>query len=216
MTERTPHPALFAAALVAGVGFWPASHFELPFAVFVAWKTAGLTLLALWAARVARGRDGWLIVAVLALGALGDLVLEFGRVAGGVVFLLGHLVAILLYRRNARGSGGLAGVAIAGVIAGSAFALTRDAGATVYALGLGAMAGSAWASRFPRNRVALGALVFASSDLLIFAQDRVLAGSIIPAVAIWPLYFAGQALIAYGAVTALIARNRHEDLYHRL
>lgn len=216
MTERVPHPALLLAALVAGVSFWPASHLELPFALFVAWKTAGLALLALWAAGAARGRDGWLIVAVLALGALGDLVLEFGRVAGGIVFLLGHLVAVLLYRRNARGSGGVVGLAIAGVIAAGAFALTHDAGATLYALGLGAMTGSAWASRFPRDRVALGALVFAGSDLLIFAQDRVLAGSIVPAVLIWPLYFAGQALIAYGVVTTLVARSRHENLYHRL
>ena len=216
MTEHRLHLSLFFAALLAGASFWPGSHLAVPFWGFVVWKTAGLGLLAIWAGLAARDRNGWLITAVLALGAAGDAVLEFGRTAGGIVFLTGHLVAILLYRLNARGRGDAIGVAIALVVPAIAFALTRDLDAAVYALGLGGMAGAAWASRFRRDRVALGALVFASSDLLIFAQDRVLAGSILPVLLIWPLYFGGQALIAYGVVTTLAREDCNEDLYRRL
>jgi uncharacterized membrane protein YhhN len=216
MTPRRPIPAIFVAALVAGASFWPGRDLALPFWGFVLWKVAGLGLLALWAALAARSRDGWLIAAVLAFGTIGDVLLEFGRVAGGVAFLAGHLTAILLYRLNARGRGGVVGVAIALAVPVTADLLTRDLGTALYALGLGGMAGSAWASRFRRDRVALGALLFASSDLLIFAQDRLLAGSALPHLLIWPLYFGGQALIAYGVVTTLRCEDDDEDLYHRL
>ena len=46
--------------------------------------------------------------------------------------------------------------------------------------------------------MALGAVLFVVSDLLIFARLGPLAGSAIPPLAIWPLYFAGQVLIATG------------------
>ena len=81
--------------------------------------------------------------------------------------------------------------------------LTRDAGVALYATGLGAMAGAAWLSRFPRYRVGLGAVLFVVSDLLIFARLGPLAGSAIPALLVWPTYFAGQALIAWGVVGTL-------------
>ena len=69
-------------------------------------------------------------------------------------------------------------------------------GVAVYAAGLAAMAASAWLSRFPRHQVALGAVMFLASDLLIFARSGPLAGAAWLGLAIWGLYFAGQALIA--------------------
>jgi uncharacterized membrane protein YhhN len=89
-------------------------------------------------------------------------------------------------------------------------------GIALYATGLGAMAASAWISRFPRYRVGLGAVLFVASDLLIFAKMGPLASSPIPVFLIWPLYFAGQALIAWGAVTTLLRWKDDEDLHHRL
>jgi uncharacterized membrane protein YhhN len=101
-----------------------------------------------------------------------------------------------------------------------AFLLPADRGAApgiaLYATGLGAMAASAWISRFPRYRIGLGAVMFVASDLLIFAKMGPLAGSLIPVFLIWPLYFAGQALIAWGAVTTLLRWKDDEDLHHRL
>jgi len=89
-------------------------------------------------------------------------------------------------------------------------------GIALYAAGLGAMAASAWVSRFPRYRVGLGAVMFVASDLLIFSKMGPLAGARIPSILIWPLYFAGQALIAWGAVTTLLRWKDDEDLHHRL
>jgi uncharacterized membrane protein YhhN len=79
----------------------------------------------------------------------------------------------------------------------------RDKGVAVYAALLGAMAATAWISRFPRYRVGIGAMLFVASDLLIFARMGPLAGSAVPGMLIWPLYFAGQALVAWGVVQAL-------------
>ena len=50
-------------------------------------------------------------------------------------------------------------------------------------------------------------MLFAASDLLIFARLGPLAGSIVPTLLVWPLYVAGQAMIAYGVVRTERARN---------
>ncbi|MEG3151467.1 lysoplasmalogenase family protein [Sphingomonas sp. ZT3P38] len=212
-----PHFWLFPAAVIAGLSFWAASHLGLSGALFVAWKGICVGLLTLCAGLAARDRNGWLLTALLALGTLGDVVLETsGIVIGGVAFLAGHLVSILLYLSNRRKEGGAVAVAIALAIPAVAFAITRDAGATVYATGLGGMAGAAWYSRFPRTLVATGALMFAASDLLIFAELGPLKDSVIPALTIWPLYLGGQTFIAYGVLRTLEVRKRNEDLHHRL
>ena len=212
-----PHFRLYVAAVVAGLSFWAASHMGVSGALFIAWKGAGVGLLALFAGLVARERNGWLITAVLVLGMLGDVLLETsGIVIGAAAFLAGHLVSILLYLSNRRHDGGAVAIAIALAVPAAAFAITHDITATVYAVALGGMAGAAWYSRFPRKIVATGALMFVASDLLIFARLGPLKDSVLPGLTIWPLYFAGQALIAYGVVRTLEARKRNEDLHHRL
>ena len=62
--------------------------------------------------------------------------------------------------------------------------------------------------------VALRALLFAVSDLLIFARLGPLAVSIVPTLLVWPLYVAGQAMIAYGVVRTERAGN--EGVHDRL
>src|SRR5436853_572016 len=81
----------------------------------------------------------------------------------------------------------LMGASIAVLIAVEVFVITRDPIVLPYAIGLGGMAGAAWASRFPRATVAAGALLFVASDMLIFAHETPSGGSIIPALLIWPL-----------------------------
>jgi uncharacterized membrane protein YhhN len=207
---------LLVAALLAGGSYHLTYWIAVPDPASVFWKGSGVALLALWATVHARNLDGWLIAAVLALGALGDVLLEtHGLTVGALAFLAGHLVAVLLHARNREGPWWHAAVIAVGVTAIS-YTLPADRasapGVAVYALGLGAMAGMAWISRFPRNLVALGALLFVVSDLLIFAREGPLADSTLPALLIWPTYFAGQALIAWGVVRKLA----REDLHHRL
>ena len=70
------------------------------------------------------------------------------------------------------------------------------------------MAAAAWLSRFPRPLVAAGALMFAVSDLLIFLRTGRPHLDVLPmGLAVWGLYFAGQALIAVGVVRTLASRN---------
>ena len=53
-------------------------------------------------ATTASGYVGWLIAAVLALGALGDVLLDaIGLEKGAIAFALGHMLAIWLYANAA-------------------------------------------------------------------------------------------------------------------
>ncbi|WP_374138769.1 lysoplasmalogenase family protein, partial [Sphingomonas sp.] len=145
-----------------------------------------------------------------------DVLLEVaGLTTGAIAFLAGHLVAIALYARNLRPLRWQADAPIAVgrllIIPLLAFVFHADRaaapGIALYATGLGAMAAMAWLSSFPRNWVSFGALLFAVSDLLIFARLGPLAGSIIPDLLVWPLYFGGQAMIAWGVAAALARRG---------
>ncbi len=201
--------AILAGTTYVASWFWP----DLPPAASVAWKGAGVALLAVYAGLEARRLDGWLLAAVLAFGALGDVLLEtHGLVVGAVAFLAGHVTAIWLYRRNSRPhpsrlDGGLA-VAIVVAIPVIAYLLPPDrtgAGSiALYALGLAAMTAAAFLSRFPRALVFAGAAMFTVSDLLIFLRTGRPALDTFPmGLAVWGLYFAGQTLIAIGVSRTL-------------
>jgi uncharacterized membrane protein YhhN len=184
---------------------------HLPTAADIAVKGAGVGLLALAALSRARDLDGRLLALVLALGATGDVLLESSLAAGAAAFAVGHVVAILLYRRNRRTGTDqkdwataalvlLAAAAVPGLLLqGRMEALPF----TLYALLLGAMAASAWLSRFPRRLVAAGALLFLASDMLIaFRMASETAGLGPP---IWLLYYVGQLMIFLGISSSLPA-----------
>ncbi len=207
---------VLAAAIIGGVSYLAADYLPLTVAVGLAWKGSGVALLALYAALRARSLDGWLLAAVMAFGAAGDVLLgAAGFVVGGGAFLLGHLVAIWLYLRNRRPglsrSDWVSGLLLVPVTVIAAWLLPADragaVGVAAYALGLSAMAATAGLSRFPRSWVALGALMFLASDLLIFARAGPLAGQATALVGflVWSLYFAGQALICLGVTRTLAA-----------
>ena len=99
MMTRPRYLFVFIAALIAGASYCVADRVIAPGALHVAWKGAGVALLACWAAVNARSGDGWQIAMVLALGAAGDVLLEThglivraaasrGRHAAGVSRLL--------------------------------------------------------------------------------------------------------------------------------
>ena len=211
------HNWLWSAALAAGASYLWVVQQDLSGPAVIAWKGAGVGLLALWAAANARSRDGWLIAAALAFGALGDVLIEAaGLVPGALAFIGGHIVAIMLYWRNRRvilsPSQRLLGALLAPATMLVSWLLVPDAGAALgvaaYAAVLGMMTALAWTSRFSRYRVGIGAVFFVVSDWLIFAR---LGGHIDPDIGrmlIWPLYFAGQALIARGVLIKLAADGR--------
>ncbi|HEX5380036.1 MAG TPA: lysoplasmalogenase family protein [Phenylobacterium sp.] len=206
---RRPDPAawILYAAVFAGVSYVASWNLPLSQVASTAWKGAGVGLLALYAGWRARDADGWLLCAVLGLGALGDVLLETaGLTTGALAFLAGHLVAIALYLRNRRPALATSQALLAALIVPATVATawllpgdrTQAPGIALYALGLSAMAACAWISRFPRYRVGLGALMFVVSDLLIFARAGPLSETTWIGLAIWGLYFAGQLLICVG------------------
>jgi uncharacterized membrane protein YhhN len=175
----------------------------------MALKGAGVALLAAYAFRRSTGQDGLLLTAYLALGALGDVLIEIDVLYGGAAFFTGHVAAIALYLRNRRarpsGSQRAAGGALLLLTPVLCWLLSGSSEIGVYGLALGGMAAGAWLSRFPRYRVGIGAVLFVVSDLLIFSEMGALDLAPLPHYLIWPLYYVGQFLIATGVVQILMA-----------
>lgn len=206
--DRNRIEPLFATAILAGASYYANVWLDLHGTPAVIWKGAGVALLALWARGKAVNSDGRMIGAVLALGALGDVLLELqGMAAGGLAFLAGHFLASYLYLRNSRV---LAAPWIASPIAMGVALLAWwvfKGGYQVellafYVFGLSLMTASAMLSRLG-TLVALGALLFFVSDWLIFLAEGRMILPLVPKLLVWPAYFIGQALIAWGAVHAL-------------
>lgn len=213
-----PHRALIEkrpwllASLAAGIGFWLLKDIGLPGLYQIALKGAGVALLAAYALARHKGHDANTIAAVMAFGALGDVLIEFKLEAGAVAFLIGHLIAIRLYwqHRRTRPSGTQQAAALALLVLTPLISFQLGGVmVALYGVGLGAMAASAWLSSFSRYRVGVGALMFVASDLLIFARLCVMADSPLPGLLIWPLYYFGQFLICTGVVGEL---RRRQDL----
>ena len=207
-----PAKAVLIASIMAGVSYVAAWDQGLPQAVELTWKGLGVALLAVYAALNARSLDGWLLVAVMAFGALGDVLLgAAGLTVGAIAFLAGHLLAITLYLRNRRPSPTRSQMALAIVLVPAvviiAFLLPADRagapGVALYSLGLALMAATAWISRFPRYRVGIGALMFVASDLLIFGRDGPWPDNFATGLGVWGLYYFGQLLICVGVVGSI-------------
>ena len=178
-------------------------------------KGAGVGALAAYAFHRGKGTPGILIGLVMTLSAIGDMAIELTLEAGGTAFFLSHLVAMALYLKFPRhhttaSQKGLAVVLLLGTPLICWF-LSQNASIALYGLALGGMAATAWMSRFPRYRVGLGAVLFVVSDWLIFSREGPVNLAPLPDLAIWPLYFAGQFLIATGVVQTLRHELREED-----
>ena len=203
------------ASLIAGISYYFVRDAAVPGLYLMAWKGAGVALLAGYALARHKGADSRQFALVMGFGALGDVLIELVLEWGAVAFLIGHLIAIALYLRHRRPAPGLsqraAGLALLLLVPLISFFLPADRaaapGIALYATGLGAMAAAAWTSSFPRYRVGLGAVLFVISDLLIFARMGPLAQSALPDLLIWPLYYFGQLLICTGVVGELHRRR---------
>lgn len=205
--------ALLLASLVAGL-LYPLV--DGGGASGMAAKGAGVALLA--AAALAGGHR-WL-AAIMAAGALGDVLLELpgGLVAGGASFAGGHLLAIIFYTRNRRAAPGPAArlAALALIVYGTAMpvlVMPVDAAVgrvTLYSLLLCTMAAAALLSRFPRRWLAAGALLFVVSDTLLIMR---LGGRVVGTVAlhdalVWYGYYLGQLGIFIGVAKRCRFRRR--------
>jgi uncharacterized membrane protein YhhN len=208
---------VLVASIAAGVSYMASWSLGLPDWESLIWKGAGVGLLALYAALRARSADGWLLAAVMVFGMLGDVLLNAANmIPGALAFLAGHLVATVLYLRNRRSALGLGQGLLALVLLASipalAFLLPLDrTGApaiALYASGLALMAACAWISRFPRYVIGLGAVMFAVSDLIIFARTGRFEGELFAGLAVWGLYYFGQLMICTGVSKVLTRQEQ--------
>lgn len=207
LMERRPW---LLASLAAAILFYLLRDSALPEPALLLLKGTGVGLLAVWALLRHAGSDSRMLALVMALGALGDMAIEWDLRAGALAFFAGHIAAITLYLRHRRDvlapsqkAAAVALVVLTPLISGL---LSGRMDVALYGLALGGMACAAWSSSFPRYRVGTGALLFVVSDLLIFARMGPLAQSPLPDLLIWPLYYFGQFLIATGIVGTLRGR----------
>jgi uncharacterized membrane protein YhhN len=199
-------PWLLASMTAAALYYFFADN-PIPGIWLMLLKGTGVALLAVYALQRHPSSDARMIALVMAIGALGDMAIEFSFTAGGAAFFLGHIVAIALYLRNKRERLGpfdwLLAAAIFVATPGVSWLLSTDLAVTTYAAGLGAMAAAAFLSRFPRGRVATGAALFVLSDWLIFSRMGPVGDNVLADWLIWPLYYSGQFLIASGVIQTL-------------
>lgn len=206
----TPLRLPIIASLIAGLAYpLLESHFGLLSGIFA--KGLGVGLLALAAALIPGQR---VLAAIMAAGALGDILLELpeGLVPGGASFAIGHVVAIAFYASNRRQPAlPLATIAaVALILYGLAMpALVLPAGSPrgalmLYAVLLCGMAASALISRFPLRLTAAGALLFVLSDtfLVMGLGGRFVVSTAFHGLIVWYAYYIGQFGIFAGIVSA--------------
>ena len=201
------HRPWLLASVAAATAFYFLSNDPIGGIQLMLLKGLGVALLAIYVLRRHLSVDGGILAAVMALSAIGDMAIEVSFIAGGAAFFFAHIAAIALYLRHRRqhptGSQKLAGAALFVFAPVISYLLTKDAGVTFYAVGLGTMAALAWLSRFPRYRVGVGAVLFVVSDWLIFYRMGQGGESVLADWLVWPLYYSGQFMIATGVVQSL-------------
>lgn len=185
-------------------------------------KTLATGVMALALMALPFGGWFWLIPLGLGLGALGDLFLALGGVqrflAGVAAFGLGHVAYAggFMLRSGDLGFDGLSGVegaALVGLLmllASTEVWLTPRTGdlrqpvrAYVGLIGLMGVAAILLPAHHGQGTMRLGAALFVLSDLMLALQLFVVrdaAARTRLALTLWPAYWAGQALIAVGAV----------------
>ena len=209
------HRPWLLASLAAAIAYYFLRDNPIGGLYLILLKGAGVACLAAYALRRANGTAALLIGAVMAASAIGDMAIELSLEAGGAAFFVSHLIAMSLYlkfpRHHTTGSQkALAVVLLIGTPV-ICWLLSANWQVTLYGLALGGMASTAWMSRFPRYRVGIGAVLFVVSDWLIFSRLGPVDLAPLPDLAIWPLYYAGQFLIATGVVQTLRHELTEED-----
>lgn len=201
-----------ALSLAAGLAY-PFIAPALPPAAAVVAKGSGVTLLAL-AAALQGASQRWWLVAIMAAGATGDILLEIDGLffAGAGAFAIGHLIAIAFYFQNRGIDKRLPEKLVAIGLIGWGLAmptLVSPPGAAVgalmlYSVLLCGMVAALLLSRFPLFAVAGGGLFIVSDTLLIMRLGgHLIADAESHGLLVWVTYYFGQVLICIGVMCRL-------------
>lgn len=204
LVERRPW---LLVSLAAAIAYYFLSDNPIGGVWLITLKGAAVGSLAGYAMRRTFKVDGAILALSLALASAADMALELDLETGGALFAASHAVAVALYLRNLRKQTAwrqrlLALALLIGTPAIS-YLLSGRSDIALYAGTLGLMAACAWMSRFPRYRVGIGAVLFVVSDWLIFSRFGAMDLTPVPDLLVWPLYYAGQFMIATGVVQTL-------------
>ena len=206
-TALLEHRPYLLAGVIASIAYYFLWNNPIGEVWLILLKGSAVGFLALYAWRRTSGAGGMILTFALFLSALGDMAIELWFEVGGALFAASHVVAIALYLRNRREnptrSQMLLGAVLLVMVPVWSYILSGDLKIATYGVVLGAMAACAWTSRFPRYRFGLGAVLFVVSDWLISSQQGPYDLAPLPETLIWPLYFAGQLMIATGVVQTL-------------
>ena len=188
-----------------------------PFPGSIALKGLSVGLLAVWTLTEMHGANRLWLTAALALGSLGDVLLDLpgdNFVFGLGSFLLGHVCYIRLFLLNREKGSKLSGartVLVAAVVLFTAGftlwlmpVLKPDLGLPVmfYVGALSAMTISAIALNASTNWIQVGAILFLLSDTILGANK--FRGKVpYSGWLIWSTYYVGQTLIASGCMRVL-------------
>lgn len=201
------HRPWLLAAIAAASAYFFLEDARIGGVFIILLKGLGPAMLAVYALSRHGSGDAKLLAAIMGVSSLADMALELWFALGGGLFFLAHVLAVVLYFRNRRSTPAASQLAASAALLIAtpviAWLLTQEPGVALYSAGLGAMAAAAWSSRFPRYRVGTGAILFVVSDLLIFARMGGQAEESLTSWLVWPLYFAGQFLIATGVIQTL-------------
>ncbi|RVQ69087.1 lysoplasmalogenase [Croceicoccus ponticola] len=210
LIERRPW--LFASLLVA-LAWWAFSDSDMvPGLYKMVWKAVPLALLAIYAFQRHLGTDGTILSGIMATAAMADAMSELHYLAAGTIMALSLFLAVWLYARNRRAmlatSQKLLAILLVITVPIIAWYLLPGVDGrqlvTGYGLLIGIMAAMAWTSRFSRYRVGAGAMLFVVSELVLFSiSGPLMRDSSLDSTVVWPLYYAGQLLIATGVVSGL-------------
>src|SRR5688500_4152092 len=193
LAEKRP---LLLASIAAALAFYYLRWGPWPELYLIPVKGAAVGLLAAYLWLRHSSPDARLMAWAFGAAALGDMVVEVetDRLIGGLLFFAYHVLAMGVYLRNRRPQltptqkGAVVAMLLLTPLLGWLLPADRGEAMSVglYALALGAMAASAWASVFPRYRVGAGAALVLLSDLLLFAEMGQLHGHIGLQVLVWP------------------------------
>lgn len=208
-------PFLFVS-LIFGLTYPLNIFINLPDFAIILWKMGAVASLALYALRNHSHGHFLILVAFLAFYALGDGLVEFDLLWGGISFVIGHCIAIYLYSRHRRAtvtrSQKTLALAVIIFVPLLSWLFTVEAtgeggfDALLYGLILAVMTAMAWTSAFPRYRTGLGAMLFIISDLILFTSIGI-PDSIILSLAAWYSYYFGVFLITTGIVQTMRQRG---------
>jgi hypothetical protein len=212
LVEKRP---LVFVSILAALAFYYLRWQPWPEPYLLPVKGAAVGSLAVYLWLRHSSPDARLMAWAFGAAALGDMAIELNYMIGGLLYFTYQVMALGVYLRNRRPSLTPSQKwAVAALLILTPVIIwflptdrTHAVNIGLYALALGAMAAGAWASMFPRYRVGAGAVLFVLADMVMFAELGPLAGSPVPRILGWPLYYLGQLLIAVGVAQTLRKRD---------